>query len=59
MVNGAFNLLSNARYFGLQRGDPRPEVFDGKRIEILAAERDEGIVDAAGQEIVRFHDAER
>lgn len=56
MVNGAFNLSSDARYFGFQRGDARLKLLDGERIEILAHQRGDGIVGAAGQVVFRAHD---
>jgi hypothetical protein len=55
MVNGAFNLSSNARYLGFQAGDAGLELFDRKRIEILARQRGDGIVGAAGQVVFRVH----
>jgi hypothetical protein len=59
MVNGAFNLSSDARYFGFQRGDARLKLLDGERIEILARQRGDGIVGAAGQVVFRAHDQDR
>ena len=55
MVNGAFNLSSDACYFGFQAGDAGVELLDGKRIEILARQRGDGIVGAAGQVVFRAH----
>jgi hypothetical protein len=59
MVNGAFNLSSDARYLGFQRGDARLELLDRERIEILACQRDDGIVGAAGQVFFRVHVTDR
>jgi hypothetical protein len=55
MVNGAFELSSDARDLGLQRFDALTELFDGERIEILARERSDGVVGAAGQAFVHIH----
>jgi NADPH:quinone reductase len=55
MVNGAFNLSSNASQLGFQRGDAGVEFLDREGIEILARQRGDGVVGALGQEIVRIH----
>ena len=59
MVNGAFNLSSNARYLGFQPGDAGLQFLDREGIEILARQRGDGIVGAAGQVIVLAHDQDR
>ena len=55
MVNGAFNLSSDARDLGFQPGDTGLELLDGERIEILARQRGDGIVGAAGEIVFRAH----
>jgi hypothetical protein len=59
MLNGAFNLSSDARYLGFQRDDPRFEFLDGKGIEILARQCCDRIVGAAGQIFFRAHVTDR
>ncbi len=55
MVNGVFELPAGAGNLGLQPGDAPFQFGHGERIEILTAERDEGIVVSLGQEIVCVH----
>jgi len=55
MVNGALGMFTDALDLGFERGDARVQLLDRKGIEILAAERDEGIVGTSGQEIVCIH----
>ena len=57
MVNGAFDFGPAARDLALQRGDPRLELGDRQRIEILADEHGEGIVliPKRRQAVVRVH----
>jgi len=55
MVNGAFNLSSDARYFGFQPCNSGLKLLDRERIEILARQRGDGIVGAAGQVVFRAH----
>jgi hypothetical protein len=59
MVNGAFDLSSNALYLCLEGGDAGLEFLDRERIEILAQQRGNGVAGALGQEIVRFHMTDR
>jgi NADPH2:quinone reductase len=56
MVNGAFDFGPGPRDLGLERGDPRLELGDRERVEILADERGEGIVSPLRrQAVVRVH----
>jgi len=55
VVNGAFNLSSDARDLGFQPGDAGMELLDRERIEILARQRGDGIVGAAGEIVFRAH----
>ena len=55
MVNDASDFFFYPDDLGFQRGDTRIELLDRKGIEVLAAERDEWIVGAPGQEIFRIH----
>lgn len=55
MVNGAFNLSSSAGDLCFEAGDAGVKLLDGERIEILARQRGDGIVGAAGQVIFRTH----
>ena len=55
MVNGAFNLSSDARDLGFQPGDAGMELLDRERIEILARQRGDGVVGAAGEIVFRAH----
>jgi hypothetical protein len=59
MVNGAFELTSDARDLGLQCFDALAEFFDGERIEILSRKRGDGVVGAAGQAFVHIHGGQR
>ena len=59
MVNGAFNLSSNAGDLGFEAGDAGVKLLDGERIEILARQRGERVVGAAGQVVFRAHDMDR
>jgi hypothetical protein len=59
MVNGAFDLSSNALYLCLEGRDAGLEFLDRERIEILAQQRGDGIVSALRQEFVRFHVTDR
>jgi hypothetical protein len=59
MVNGTFNLSSNTGHLGLERRDPRVQLLDGKGIEILARQCDDGIVGTAGQVVFRAHGEDR
>ena len=59
MVNGAFNLSSDAGDLGFEAGDAGVKLRDGKRIEILARQRGDGIVGAAGQVVFRAHEMDR
>lgn len=54
MVNGAFNPVTNAGNFRLQRGDPRLKLLDRQRVEVLAGKLCDQIASAAGK-IVGFH----
>ena len=55
MVNGAFEFSARAGNLGFEPGDATLQLGDGKRIEILAAERGDGIVASLGQEFVGVH----
>lgn len=55
MVNGAFKLSSSADDLGLERDDPRFEFLHREGIEILATERDDGIVGAPRQDFLAIH----
>jgi hypothetical protein len=59
MINGGLYLSSHASNLCFQSFDARGEFFDGKRIEILPAERDERVVGAAGQDFIRIHGVQR
>jgi hypothetical protein len=59
MVNGTFDLSSNALYLCFEGRDAGLEFLDRERIEILAQQRGDGIVGALGQEFVRFHMTDR
>ncbi len=59
MLNGAFNLLSNARDLGFQRDDPRLEFPDGEGVEILTRQCCDRIVGTAGQVFFRAHVTDR
>ncbi len=54
MVNGAFNPLTNAGNFGLQRGDAGVELLDRQGVEVLAGQFGDQVARAAGK-IVGFH----
>jgi len=55
MVNGAFKLSSNADDLGLERDDAGFEFFHREGIEILATERDDGIVGTSRQDFLAIH----
>ncbi len=55
MVNGMFEFSAGAGHLGFEQGDSGLQLGDGKRIEILAAERGDGIVASPGQEFFRIH----
>jgi putative PIG3 family NAD(P)H quinone oxidoreductase len=55
MVNGTSDFFFDPGNFGFERGDARLQLLDRKRIEVLAAERDDRIVRTLGQEIFRIH----
>lgn len=55
MVNGCLDLKSNPPELGFERDDARPQFLDRKGIEILSGQRDQRIVDALREEIIRFH----
>jgi hypothetical protein len=59
MINCGLQLLSDAGDLCFQSRDARGQFLDRKRIEILAAERDERVVGAAGQDFVRIHVVQR
>jgi hypothetical protein len=59
MVNGAFNLSSDAGNFRFQAGNALFQLIDGERIEILACQRGERVGGTAGQIIFRAHDLDR
>ena len=55
MVNGAFNFSSCADDLGLERDDPRLQFLGRERIEVLATERDNGIVGTLRQDFLAIH----
>lgn len=59
MVNGAFNLLPRPRDLRLQIGDPRGQLVDRERIEVLARKLGDQVARAAGKAVVGFHDPDR
>ena len=58
MVNGAFNLLPTARDLALQRGDPRFQVRDRERVQILPDQLAQR-VGGAGESVVWLHAPQR
>lgn len=58
MINAVLNFQAGALDFGFQRGDPRVQLLDGKRIEILPREQSDWIISPAGQIVVHVHDAD-
>ena len=58
MVNGALHMLLNAGDFTLQRGDPRVELGDRQRIEVLF-DQDRDRVAGARKILFGIHDRER
>lgn len=56
MVNGGFNLLPTSRDFRLQRRDPRFQLGDRQRIEILAREQRHRIILALRKVVVWVHE---
>jgi putative PIG3 family NAD(P)H quinone oxidoreductase len=57
MVNSMFNLSFRPHDFRVERGDPRLELGDGIRIEILARELACKVAAWTGKAVVGFHDA--
>lgn len=55
MVNGAFNPEPAAGDLPLQRGDPRFQLRDGQRIEILTHQLRQDVV-GPGKGVVQIHD---
>jgi hypothetical protein len=55
MVNGAFKLAARTDDFGLERRDARFEFLYGEGIEILAAERADGIVGTFRKDFLVIH----
>lgn len=55
MVNRCVDLGADPNDLGLQRFDPRVELVDRQRIEILAPEQGKGIVGLAWKELVQVH----
>ena len=55
MVNGRVNFCFGALDFGFQRRNPLAQFLDGKRIEILPLEGDQGIGDTLRKEIIDIH----
>jgi hypothetical protein len=55
MVNGMVELPACPGNLGFEPGDAPFQLGNGQGIEILAAERNDGIVIAFGQEFVRVH----
>lgn len=55
MVNGGLDLESNPADFGLERYDARSQILEREGIEILSGERNQRVVGALREEIVRFH----
>lgn len=58
MINAELNFSADALDFGLQRGDPRVQLFDGQWIEILPRQQSDRIIGPAGQIVVHVHDAD-
>ncbi len=59
MLGRAVHVRIDSRDFRLQRFDPRVELLDRHRVEVLAAERDERIVRLAREKIVEIHERSR
>jgi hypothetical protein len=55
MINCGLDLSSDTGDLGLEGFDTRMQLFDRKGVEILAAERDERVVGAAGKDFFRIH----
>jgi hypothetical protein len=55
MVNGAFKFSSGADDLGLERHNARVELLHREGIEILATERDDGIVGTLRQDFLAIH----
>lgn len=59
MVLGTLRMRFDARDLGLERLDPRLELLDRHRIEVLLCKRNEWIVGLAGEEVFQIHDRNR
>ena len=55
MVNGIINAGSAAGDLALQRRDPRVQLIDGERVEILPKQRRQRIAGRLGKEIFQVH----
>ena len=55
MVNGAFHFSARAGDFRLQRRDPRLQLGDRERIEVLPGKLGQRVVRAARQQLVCIH----
>lgn len=58
MVNGAFQMSPNARYFAFQKSYPLLELLNGERIEILFGQ-DRDRIAGARKILFGIHDRER
>ena len=58
MVNGAFNLFAGARDLAVERGDPRLQLRDRERVEILPDQLAQR-VGGTGESVVGLHAAKR
>lgn len=58
MINAELNFSASALDFDLQRSDPRVQLFDGQRIEILPRQQPYRIIGPVRQIVVHVHDAD-
>ncbi len=59
MVNGAVEMSSGARNFGLECRDARLKLLDRKRVKVITGKQIQRIARPTGQIFVGLHDPQR
>ena len=59
MLAGSIHVRLDSRDFGLQSRDPRLELLDRHRVEVLPGKLDQRIARLAGEEVFQIHAPKR